>query len=569
MPILCRLPVLIALWGCLQFGGLALETGAPPDGDFNRDGAVDAADELRLAWFLAGITANRTACLGWGDMDSDGGADAVDLVLLRLRARALPVTLCVDDGNGSASQNGTALRPYRTIQAALDAAPGGCTIKVAAGEYVESVSIAAGGKTLRLVGGFAGGSPADYAAGTGGDFGSRSLDPAVTVIRGIDRTRPVLDVTRDTEAPMSLVVDNFRITGSSRGVFLNADISWPHVENVTLSHNLIEDNGDPAAPDDGVNGVGIGVSGTGISILDNVIRDNHGGRGAGIGLVATPTNLLVRGNLVEDNHCHSDHGGGISLDGTVTLMENVIRGNRVELDYGWGGGVLLFGSCQVTMTGNRVEGNHAPGIGGGVFVDEGGTAVLDHELIVGNTTSAPDKGGAGVYVDGGWDWVNDVPLSSTAVLINCTVAGNTSPGVNGGNGVYVEYASSAEIVDSIFWGNGDDFYLREDGLALVATYTLSHENLAGEGNLSADPLFADPAAGDYHLRSAAGRWDPATNGGDGGWVVDVVTSPAIDRAGLSAPFSLEPIPNGGRANLGAYGNTRQASRSPQLEKDHE
>ena len=39
-------------------------------------------------------------------------------------------------------------------------------------------------------------------------------------------------------------------------------------------------------------------------------------------------------------------------------------------------------------------------------------------------------------------------------------------------------------------------------------------------------------------------------------------SPAIDAADPNAVFVLEPAPNGGRMNLGNYGNTPQADPSP-------
>jgi MYXO-CTERM domain-containing protein len=79
----------------------------------------------------------------------------------------------------------------------------------------------------------------------------------------------------------------------------------------------------------------------------------------------------------------------------------------------------------------------------------------------------------------------------------------------------------------------------------------------GTGNLAADPLFADSANGDYHLKSEAGRWDP----GSSAWVTDTQTSPCIDTGDPSDAYKLESCPNGGRVDMGAYGNTEQASRS--------
>ena len=71
-----------------------------------------------------------------------------------------------------------------------------------------------------------------------------------------------------------------------------------------------------------------------------------------------------------------------------------------------------------------------------------------------------------------------------------------------------------------------------------------------------DPQLQDEMDFDYHLKSAVGRWSGAS------WVIDASTSPAIDFAASSAPFSNEQSPNGGGANVGAYGNTWQASLSP-------
>ncbi len=62
----------------------------------------------------------------------------------------------------------------------------------------------------------------------------------------------------------------------------------------------------------------------------------------------------------------------------------------------------------------------------------------------------------------------------------------------------------------------------------------------GEGNIDADPLFTDIINGDFHLLAG---------------------SPCIDAGDPGSEFALEPEPNGGRINMGAYGGTPQASLS--------
>lgn len=105
---------------------------------------------------------------------------------------------------------------------------------------------------------------------------------------------------------------------------------------------------------------------------------------------------------------------------------------------------------------------------------------------------------------------------------------------------------------------------------LSATHTVNSENNCYYGNVAgnfsgtvsstndifADPLYADASNYDYHLQSASGRWNGSS------WVKDLVTSPCIDAGYAASPYSLEPSYNGGRIDIGRYGNTAEASLSP-------
>jgi hypothetical protein len=71
-------------------------------------------------------------------------------------------------------------------------------------------------------------------------------------------------------------------------------------------------------------------------------------------------------------------------------------------------------------------------------------------------------------------------------------------------------------------------------------------------------LFSDFDNGDYHLKSLAGRWDPVSES----WMIDEATSPCIDAGDPKSPVLFEPFPNGGIINMGAYGGTSVASKSP-------
>jgi len=79
----------------------------------------------------------------------------------------------------------------------------------------------------------------------------------------------------------------------------------------------------------------------------------------------------------------------------------------------------------------------------------------------------------------------------------------------------------------------------------------------GQGNINADPLFANATTRDFHLKSEFGRWEPASKS----WVNDAVTSPCIDAGDPNMAVVFEPFPNGAVINMGVYGNTAQASKS--------
>ena len=92
-------------------------------------------------------------------------------------------------------------------------------------------------------------------------------------------------------------------------------------------------------------------------------------------------------------------------------------------------------------------------------------------------------------------------------------------------------------------------------------------------SLSINPLFVDPdgtddSLGDYygddddfHVQSTAGSCHGGT------WTNDLNNSPCIDAGDPGSDYALEPAPNGGRVNIGAYGNTACASKSPYQDTD--
>lgn len=461
----------------------------------------------------------------------------------------------VDDSNQSATQDGTSTYPYRTVQAAIDAASSGDSIRVAAGLYKENVRVS--NKTLHLYGGYPGAESTDYTNGVGGNFSSRSSASYESHLQGNSSAPVVLFIL---EGASGSSVDGFRISDGQQGVALDTTETWPFLSQITISNNSIENNRNESGF-----GGGIFIQGSNITVENNLIRNNQADRGAGI--AGSVVDLLLTQNRVLDNQVSGDHGGGIFITGSGKIDANLIEGNDVGslAGYGWGGGMVVADlvkddngdsvTTPMIVSNNTFTGNYAKSYGGGIFIDDGARAQLSNNLITNNTSG---EGGAGIYIDGaGTSDASD--LRSEAEITNCTVANNLSAGYQG-NGLMVQY-SDVTVRNSIFWGNGDDFLIVDDEHpslgTLAVSYSLSQEAISGSGNLNTDPQFVSSANNDYHLQSIAGHWDETGHR----WIEDSITSPAIDTGDPAFDWSTEPTPNGSRLNMGTYGNTSGASKS--------
>ena len=98
------------------------------------------------------------------------------------------------------------------------------------------------------------------------------------------------------------------------------------------------------------------------------------------------------------------------------------------------------------------------------------------------------------------------------------------------------YNATSYYIFSPIWENADGL---EDG-----------ENPVCKTDLGANKVWQI-----YHLKSEKGRWNGTQ------WVNDVNTSPCIDAGDPASDYLNEPIPNGNRINIGAFGNTTEASKT--------
>lgn len=420
--------------------------------------------------------------------------------------------------------------PGDSIQDAIAGATTGDIIQVAGGTYNGSMRIE--GTLLTLVGGHS------------ADFSSWDPEANPTIVNAAGSSSVVYMVGSSGTRLQGFVLRG----GSGQGEFRRDGGGVQALSgDYVISGNVIENND---VGDEGRGG-GIYLAGTG-EIVGNVIRNNRAHRGAGIEAGTGEGRITVAKNIIEGNTGTGDHAGGMFINGPdLVIAENLFQNNQigVGLDYGWGGGMIVSGLGTTARSFKNVfKNNHCPLRGANMFIDDEAHAISENDLIYG--TDCTKDGGEGVLVDGATD------TGSVLEMINATIA-NNCPSNADHAAIYVETYSTFSMKNSIVYGNGRDTFVDETS-TLTITNSLLEASFPGSGNMTGDPLFANAAAGDFHPRSASGRFDPAT----GNFTNDGSTSPTIDMGDSGDPYDAEPAPNGGRRNLGHTGNTAEASRSP-------
>lgn len=221
------------------------------------------------------------------------------------------------------------------------------------------------------------------------------------------------------------------------------------------------------------------------AILDGFSITNgstsHGGGGAGIyNYLASPTlsNLVVYGNTTTTT------GGGIRNSSSSPVITNVV----IRDNYGASGGGITNTSSSPKMTNVIIKNNTASynGQGAGIL-DSSSSSVLTNVLIVDNEIP---NGGSGTTVRFS---------NSNSILTNVTISGNRSFG-----GIQLGGSSNdnLKIRNSVISGNIPALYSQINSAIEFKNSLMEAFGYANDGTLpiNTNPLFVNPAAGDYRLQ---------------------------------------------------------------------
>jgi hypothetical protein len=207
--------------------------------------------------------------------------------------------------------------------------------------------------------------------------------------------------------------------------------------------------------------------------------------------------------------------------------------------------------------------------GGGIHISDGNSILIN--CAFSGSVSTDKSGGAICCSDGA-----DLVLKSCTFAFNLALNGNALAC----DSYNQSYPSNLQIDNCIIWDGSNSVWNNDDSVITI-TYSDVQGGWVGPGdnNININPNFAEPGywahvddpnifvepndpnafwvAGDYHLKSEVGRWEPNSQS----WGKDDVTSPCIDAGDPNSDWTPELWPHGKRINMGAFGRTPQASMS--------
>ena len=463
-------------------------------------------------------------------------------VIAAPRASTASVTRYVVPSGSDSSTDCSLAGPCQTVRRAVAVAQAGDEIHVAAGTYTGAMfdatidqGVSATVIISKDVAALLGGYSADFTA----------LDPKtfLTVLSASGSPGAHVLVISGTATR----VDGFTLSGSTGacspgcGNHYNGGAVRIRGGTPTLSHNRIEHNFAY------MRGGGIYVAdGAVATIYSNVIYSNTTD-GSGGGIYVQGANALITGNQILSNVADFE-GAGIFIDSNVpaTISGNAIGFNRATNPFSSGGaGVRTIGdNAVVLITHNDIFSNII--YGGGAGIDIGGPAVVDGNSVHDNSLQDDNpniRGWGGAILVGG--------VTQPVTLTNNVVYANHGSAVQSVNSYHVAFVNNTvaenvhvqpdsgteadayliwfdppptgpidmTVFNNILANNQNCGLFYHNAPGVISSHNDSWNNAAnyceqaisGSGDISLNPLFASPGAGNYHLLPGSPALDIGTS----------------------------------------------------------
>jgi hypothetical protein len=425
------------------------------------------------------------------------------LALLSATAPTFAATLYVDDLNDDQRGAGTSTNPYRDLQYAIDQAASGDTIFIRHGNYVAT--------------------PVNFIDPTCGNCGVAEFYQNIPATRGFHVTGKSLILKGEvregtvlkTRAGYGVLfefagtsrIENLTVTGGLRdphGKATNAAVVARYTNLTVLNADLVDNNDLEDGLDPGVSGIAVREGG--VLTAENV--KIH--RTSWDGIALYRSDPWVSGSAVRATIRNADirYGDGAGIGATWDSQAEIMNS---RISHFWKG-VGSFGTARVTLRNSLILYQQAWGV------------LADHAsnmTAINNVIAYSDRTG-----------FFQISPNATVTVTNNIVDGNGWGSSEGWPefppvGIVLNNPERATVTYNDVYNNQE----HED------SSPAGHDRLAGtHGNISADPLFNNPSAGDFSLPCH---------------------SPAVNTGALS----ISDI-DGSRSDMGAYGGPGSSQLPP-------
>ena len=430
--------------------------------------------------------------------------------------------------------------PYADIQSAVDAAAdSGDEIWVEQGAYLLTNTIVIN-KSLALYGGFDGAET---------ERTERDWANQVTVVDGNDTVRPLAGC--------------FHVAAST-----NASVT---IDGLTITQGLADRGGGIRNGYAASNAFGV------LTVANCILTNNHGSTHAG-GIFNDWGNLTVADSTFADNIAGNKGGAILNYGHDMSLARCAFAGNRAN-----NGAAVSYPNTAGSPSASNLNtfadclfsNNTAASDGGAMLID--GRTVAARCVFVGNSSAR--YGTVATYADAGYSFgftnclfarnttkyggalcVNGSSGILGAIsLMNCTIASNTIVSGGAGGAIYTRKPSTNEnsvfsIQNCIVWGANTSSNEIDRSGATQPLPAVSHTDIDQDGyadsngNLNENPLFADPATGNFRLQPGSPCLDAGTP----------ADAPADDLDGTLRP-------QGAGVDMGAYELEEADVEAPTIE----
>ncbi|MDN5201354.1 IPT/TIG domain-containing protein [Fulvivirgaceae bacterium BMA10] len=263
---------------------------------------------------------------------------------------------------------------------------------------------------------------------------------------------------------------------------------------------------------------------------------DHSSEGFDAGLLYVKGKLIAAGNsdqpIVFSRQGVFGYWGCIAFheiadsESSLKFVEIEYANKIINLEGSYYNGAISIQNPEVSVKNSTIINNNNTGI-----QSENSTPIIINNIIANNAEN-------GIFLGEEFAYNRD-----TINIMNNTI-------VNNKVGISTRWAKT-KVLNTILWDNESSLNVSND--YLIISYSLVQEDLLSpflgwlkieDGIIyNIDPQFLNINKRDFHLE---------------------LTSPCIDSGDPGTEYNLEPKPNGQQANIGAYGNTSEATFSEDI-----